>query len=202
MNDLKQVTVYMLGHKSLSGKDTVCKIMEKYIPNLERIAFADLLKSVVSKLYLLQHDQVHGESKDVIDLRYNVTPRQILQKFGQDQRSIWPEIWAAQVFHTIDDILKSKNDQSNVNKYTFVITDFRFRNEYIVADKWVRQNLPGFWKNVIPVKIVRNIEAKSGKDDISEHDLDNFEAWKYYIFNNGTIEELECAVKQLINWEQ
>ena len=54
------------------------------------------------------------------DYKPFLTPRRIFQFFGQDQRSLYEDIWAQYVFNQID-----RHPFSN-----FAITDFRFPNEY------------------------------------------------------------------------
>ncbi len=63
------------------GKDTAAKYKEDAL----RFAFADPLKEAVMALYDMSYAQVYDEAlKDVIDPRYGVTPRKILQELGTD----------------------------------------------------------------------------------------------------------------------
>lgn len=217
--------VLLLGHRSLSGKDTVAGFLKDL--DYKRFAFADKLKETVADLYDFSHEQMHGELKDVPDERYpnffdprttcvptGFTPRRILQKFGYDQRSIYPDIWATYVAKKIEwDINFSSK---GMNK--FCITDFRFRNEYEVMRKWAERynqelieedeergnptepgtNLYAMHRVfVLPVRIKRDIVAKSGANDISEHDLDEFDEWYCTIHNDSTLENLKDNVLSL-----
>lgn len=216
---MQKVIVVMLGHRSLSGKDTSAEYLKRF--SWQRMAFADKLKSTVADLYNFTREQMHGDLKDIEDPRYKntleepykfgydedsgavltwvpndnykpfFTPRRILQIFGQQQRMIYPDIWAQYVFNQIDIQRGLSSNPTQVFKY--VITDFRFKNEFDVAKRWAQTAVDGpveVEKSIYPVKINRNVIAKSGSNDISEHDLDNFTEWCDVVDNNGTIEDL------------
>lgn len=217
----QKVIVLMFGHRSLVGKDTSAEYLRQY--DWSRIAFADKLKSTVADLYGFSHEQMHGSLKDVPDERYSnlidapfnsqcglqklypdhyktlvatyLTPRRILQIFGQDQRKIFPDIWAQYVFNQIDTMRSLSSNPCQVFKY--VITDFRFKNEFEVAKKWSQLQIDGpvkVDKYIFPIKIERDIIAKSGSNDISEHDLDDFSDWYATIDNNGTLNDLQDRI--------
>lgn len=209
----KPITVIMLGHKSLVGKDTLYSSVKNF--GIARAAFADKLKSTVADLYGFSYEQMHGNLKDEMDDRYPntvdkeytqrgsggddiggqpvsiiknpdfkpyFTPRRILQIFGQQQRSLFPDIWASYVFYTEVDRLSKAG--SNI----IVVTDFRFKNEAKVAQRWAKET-----GNILHiVKINRpSVTALSGASDISENDLNTFEGWDYIIDNTGTLKEYE-----------
>jgi hypothetical protein len=204
-----RVLVVMLGYKSLSGKDTVYQFAKDL--GFVRAAFADKLKDTVADLYNLTDAQVHGSLKDVMDERYlnkrdpeyivsnthygtitslpnsdytqMFTPRRILQLFGQDQRSIYEDIWAAYVFgRTIPELVKQGHNK-------VMITDFRFRNEARVAKLWEAAD-PRHLLEVVNISRP-GIEAKSGAGDISENDLNEFEGWTASLLNDDSLESLK-----------
>lgn len=188
-------TVVMLGHQARVGKDTLAEILVRE-KQFIRTAFADALKDSVEYLYDLSHEQLYGSLKETMDTRYPnhrdssdqpdykpfLTPRRILQLYGQDQRSLYPNIWAELVFRDI-----------NRSEYTenYVITDFRFPNEYDVAKKWESES--PLTRKLFVVKIERDLdkrEAISGSTDSSETALLNFEHWDAVIQNNSSPEVL------------
>lgn len=185
------MNIFMLGHKSQAGKDTLANILiEKN--NFVRFAFADKLKFVVKDLYNFTDEQMFGEEKNIPDKRYSntvdsgvsyFTPRRILQIFGQDQRRLYADIWASYVFNAIEEHHKT-TEQKN-----YIITDFRFPNEYLVGKFWQQQD-PSI-RNIYPIKIVRkDISTEfSGSDDISETALDSFPYWNDTIYNYGNLTE-------------
>lgn len=206
------IEVIMLGHKSLVGKDTFYEFAKDF--GYVRLAFADKLKQIVMDLYNFNYDQLHGNSKDIEDFRYintvdynnsqtsnsdntltytknskiYFTPRRILQIFGQDQRKLYPDIWASYIFYVEIPRLAALG----FNK--FIITDFRFKNEFKVASEWEQKT----GNKLTVVKIHRDIIAKSGKEDISEHDLDDFTYWEYTINNTKSINEYRENVLDFI----
>ena len=209
---MKKINVVLLGYKAYSGKDTVFNIIEdNYYPDVRRKAFADRLKTTVGSLYNLTYDQLHGNKKDIPDTRYpnlldiddiksnsyvlNLSSRRILQTFAQDQRKIYPEIWADILFRDIDNSIDKICDIPC--QMSFFITDFRFKNEYDYAKRWeytVKQNVV---KKVYAVKIDRNTSRID--KDISENQLNTFDKWDHIIDNNGSIEDLETKALQLYN---
>jgi hypothetical protein len=212
--------VLMLGYKSLSGKDTFYSFAKEL--GFERVAFADKLKSSVADLYNLTWEQVHGGDKDLEDTRYKnfidkeelpveidlvtgnkmimwepnpefkefLTPRRILQIYGQQQRSLYKDIWASYVFNVkIPELMKEGHRK-------FIVTDFRFSNEAKVAEDWNTKNE----SKLFFIKIDRpQVTAKSNPSDISENDLNNFDKWSFILENNGTLEEYNEKVLNLIN---
>lgn len=159
------------------GKDTVGDYLCHNFGFI-RLAFADQLKEYVGSLYNLTHEQMYTDLKNELDPRYNLTPREILQDFGQEQRSRFPEIWP--------DIVSRKIKDEKIENV--VITDFRFQNEY----ECIRRHFPN-GVNIICVRIDRpelDDVKMPGKDNISETSLDNFQYWSLIINNNESIEEL------------
>jgi hypothetical protein len=174
------VQVILLGHKARVGKDTLGNFLIKS-KGYKRYGFADKLKSVVGDLYNFSSDQLNSELKDKIDNRYSLSPRQILQEFGQEQRKRHSDIWALYVSNCIINEVKNKQ---NCN---FVITDFRFPNEYYSLSKHLCDNLD--YVRVVASKIVRpDLPDFAGSSDISELALDDFPKWTNVIENKSSIE--------------
>lgn len=203
-----KVYTWLLGHKARVGKDTFYNTVEKLVEENEkgnvficRTAFADKLKKTVSDLYGFSSEQMYGEAKDKIDERYNRTPRDILIKFGQEQREVCPDIWANYVFDKYDLATKDFNvsgyyDQEEIDNFSlhYFITDFRFKNEYIVAERWLNTPIKDVEKRLITVDIIKSDVVSI--DDISEKDLDGFD-WNWTLENNGSLEEYQAKVKDL-----
>lgn len=210
---MSKTIVVLLGYKSRSGKDTLYDLSGKE-KGFTRAAFADKLKQTAADLYNLSDRQIFGDLKDSEDTRYpnlrdkdyiinsigeiednidfkpHLSARRILQFFGQDQRSLKPTIWADYVFNnTIPNLIKE-------GKNKFIITDFRFKNEYAVALKWQSLREDNILK---VVNIIRpGILAQSGVNDVSENELNNFRFWTDTILNTGSIEEFREASSNLL----
>jgi len=197
---MKTTRVIMFGYKALSGKDTAYNFIKEIDPTCIRLAFADKLKSVVEDLYGFSCRQMHGDLKNHEDERYPnlidnndllpfLTPRRILQIFGQDQRKIYPNIWAEYIFRQIE-----QNCSEKIKNRTYIITDFRFKNEYDVAMKWSQKTNFDYNKKLIIVKIERPILRND--TDISEVQLDTFNDWDHIINNDKSLIEYEKNVKE------
>lgn len=197
---LKTVNVVMLGYRSLAGKDTCAGFLKDY--GYQRKAFADKLKDVVADLYNLRDEQIHGCLKDVEDVRYInyrdsnpsthfLTARRILQFFGQDQRSIYPDIWAQYIFNAIDYEVLTQDK----SEFSYVITDFRFKNEYKVAERWNNTFVDGVEKRLRTIQINRpDVFARSGANDVSENELNDFKDWTHTIINDGSLDDLRAKI--------
>jgi len=227
---MSEVTVILLGHKSLAGKDTFFDAVQGL--GFVRVGFADKLKQTVADLYGFTNDQMFGNSKDIEDKRYlndydpthfynndfgdqipiryfgdsesakaedlsvnpdyrgYLTPRRVLQIFGQQQRALFPDIWAAYVFNTALPKLVAEGHKK------IVITDFRFQNEGRVAENWVKEDENS--RSLYTVKVHRpDVYAKSGSNDISEVDLDNYE-FDNTVINDGSLEEFQEKAREFV----
>lgn len=182
---MPKVITLLLGHKAEVGKDTLGNLLVER-NGFTRFGFADKLKDTVADLYNFSHTQMYEhDAKNAIDPRYGLTPRQVLIDFGQEQRSRNPNIWADYVFNQIE---KSPGG-------LFVITDFRFPNEYDVAKTWASKD-PN--REIIPIKIQRKAASTNfaGSNNISETALDNFSEWKFVIENQ------EHNIEYMYNYTQ
>lgn len=123
------------------------------------------------------------------DYKPLLTPRRILQIFGQQQRSLFPDIWAAYVFNS--EIPKLVEQGHN----KIVITDFRFKNEARVALSWSQQA----GNSLKIIKINRpSVIAKTGAGDISENDLNDFQQWDEMLDNSKDLEAYKATCITLI----
>lgn len=81
------------GHKG-HGKDTACLPLQSPELGWKKIAFAQPLKEAVSELFDIPAEYLHDpELKEKILERYNMSPRKIMQDFGQNVRSVSPNHW-------------------------------------------------------------------------------------------------------------
>jgi hypothetical protein len=190
-----RIVVLMFGHKAQRGKDESCKHLVNAF-DFKRFAFADKLKNVVADLYDFSHEQMHGDLKDVIDVRYGITPRQVLQEFGGEQRKRYPKIWAEYVFREIDQEVFVWDGVPN-ETFTFCVSDFRFHNEFDVAFNWSLDTTK-YDKSLYAVKMERpGVVGVTGTGDVSENDLNNFTKWNFVVNNDGTIEDLQWKITNI-----
>ena len=102
-----------------SGKDTCADFLVNEL-GFQKQAFAAPLKNFCQQLFLLTDDQLWGDKRDIIDTRYQLTPRQLLQKFGTDfiRDQVSPTFW-------VDRFADWCKQQSQ----SIVVSDVRFDNE-------------------------------------------------------------------------
>lgn len=101
-----------------SGKTAAAKALASL--GYRRMSFADPIKRVLQIIYAFSDDQLYGESKEIIDVRYGLTPRFMMQRFGTEVcRVLHPDTWVLALERGLDSLSTSK----------VVIDDVRFKNE-------------------------------------------------------------------------
>lgn len=171
-----------LGRKG-SGKDTIAEYLIKN-KNFVRYAFGDPVKDVVKQIFLFSDEQLHGNKKEIKDLRWNISPRQAFQAIGTDfgQYTIHKHL------SDINEVVPLRNLwvkrfemwlELNQGK-NIVISDVRFQHEIDCIKKY----------NGIIVKIIR---PSSNNDlHISENEIDSVENKNISLIlnNDSSIQEL------------
>lgn len=195
-----------LGHKKLSGKDTVGEILVKDY-GFKRMAFADELKLEVCRIWhktIMSYvrDSFDGGNKywmefscqwdydkyptpgeeDLVNyLVYTAKPAFIVSLFqghGTElRRHDDPDYWIRKLCNNWYD-----ND-------SLVITDVRFKNEARFCKHFGKV-----------VRIDRKIDHPDYGTHISESELDTYEDWDYVLDNNGTLEDLENNTKKMMDY--
>lgn len=137
-----------------------------------------------------------GKSAEVVtipnpDYKPFLTPRRILQLFGQDQRSLFPNIWASYVFTTAIPELVEQGERK------IIVTDFRFPNEAVAGARWANQSSN---HHLHLYKVHRpGVVAKTGSNDISETALDDFQDWTGTILNDGDLGRLKSRSVEVLS---
>lgn len=127
------------------GKDTIGEFLREgwdYTP----IAFADPIKRICMDIYGLSYDQCYGgdEYKEVVDERWGLTPRYIMQRVGTEMgREVHKETWVRYCFEQIERARRREPvilhipakrgffpaASSGVNASQWVVTDVRLPDE-------------------------------------------------------------------------
>lgn len=112
-----------------SGKDTVASLMETELQSLFgkrhngtfQLKFASPLKQVCRDLFGWGLRHTDGDLKEVVDPRYDVTPRHAMQTLGTEwgRGMIHPNIWV--------EIMRNKI--RNIKHAYVIVSDCRFDNE-------------------------------------------------------------------------
>jgi len=173
--------------KKQSGKTEIAKyLMEISDLKFVKLSFANKVKEVCKLIYDLSDIQLFGDQKEIIDKRYNLTPRFIMQQMGTEvARNIHSDTWIMALNSTYNMCIEF-NKQRNLAIPNFIIDDCRFLNE---AD-WIKS------KHGIIVNVNRpNIEYKDLH--LSETEMESIE-YDWNIINNRDILWLHTITERLI----
>lgn len=84
------------------GKDAVAQVLLQEF-NVKRLAFADHLKWLAMHTWNLSWAQLYGDQKEVVDPRWGLTPRFLMQRLGTEVgRNTHKETWVRKAFDTIE----------------------------------------------------------------------------------------------------
>jgi hypothetical protein len=165
-----------------SGKDTIANYLSSHY-GFVHVKIAEPLKDAVKILFNLSDDQVEGGDKELIDSRWGVTPRQIMQFFGT-------EIMQYEINRLVPNMNRNFWIMSLLHKHRdsngIVISDVRFHHE---VDSIKRS----FDQNAFIIKVTNNKVDTSSDQHISENEWLQINE-SVVIENNGTFEELQERV--------
>lgn len=187
----------IIGKKGV-GKDTLCDyLVNRY--NLEKYSFADPLKRTLIEMFCLKKEQVYEqELKEVIDPRWGISPREMMQIFGTNiiQNNInnfFPNLKTEPRLFWVEHFINSYKERMITDpNLKIIISDVRFLHEA----KAVKE---------IGGKLIRIIRSTSDDSNLnsdpdqirfqqhsSETELDDLEeGWIDDIIDNNTnLEEL------------
>jgi hypothetical protein len=136
-NIVTSITIIALIGDTRVGKDTFASLFTTQPHNFKRLAFADPIKDVAKILFNFNNEQCNSNAKELLDERWNITPRQFFQQFGTEimQRDIYKYLpsletiipvkhfWSLRLINELESLII--ND--NINN--FVISDVRFTHE-------------------------------------------------------------------------
>ena len=166
-----------------SGKDTAASYIAS-IFGYQHVKFAGRLKDCCKLLFNLTDEQLEGRLKEVVDPRWQQTPRRIMQFFGTElmqveiQRLIpglGTSFWARQ-------LLDAHRD------HCIVISDMRFVHE---ADEVMQQD-----PNALIIRVERE-EAPRDDPHPSEANVCQVPCHAVVV-NNGSVHDLHNKIKELI----
>ncbi len=178
----KQPKIYIICGKARHGKDTIAEMIQKYyIENKQEVL--NLQYSSYIKEYAKKISNWDGSEE--------TKPRELLQQLGTNI-----------IREKIDDLFFVKKLTDDIKVYSFffdvlVISDSRFKVEVNTT----RDN----FQNVVVIHVIRpdfdNGLTEEQKRHRTEVDLDDYENYDYTIINDGSIEELEKKVKEIVETE-
>lgn len=186
--------------KKRHGKDSVARILDQW--GVHRLAFADHLKRLAMQTWDLSFEQVYGdELKEVVDERWGLTPRFMLQQLGtQVGRNIHEMTWVRKALSTIE---KASKGETVVlpNLITREFESIEFAEGW--ANRWCIPDcrFPGEAEAVkakggIVIKVVRP-SLVSNDSHASETEVDNVKE-DYLVMNDGSLDDLEAQIKPIM----
>jgi hypothetical protein len=193
-----------------SGKDTAADYLVNF-HEFRRESFASTLKDAVAHVFGWDRTMLEGRTKTAREWRElvdpwwaerlgmpNLTPRWVLQYWGTEviRDGFHDDMWIASLEN------KLRNSQDSV-----VISDCRFPNEIKSIRSqggqivWVQRGITPHWYDIAARANAGDTKAAKWLKDNSIHPSET--AWAgtrfdVVIDNNGTIEELYSAVKNLV----
>lgn len=169
--------------RSRVGKDTVAQIIVDTLKNTETIILrlSQPLKDAVKALYGFSSAQLEDDSKDTIDKRFGITPREVIQHICQDT-----------MLRHGDDFFSKKVFDYEIPKHktkTIIIPDVRYAH-----DIYRIQKEGGF-----VIKVTR----PNGPQPIHlcESPIDEMKG-DYHIENDSNIEKLRHKVINILQSQQ
>lgn len=183
--------------KKRHGKDMVSAYLASH--GVRRIAFADELKRYAMQLWDLSFEQMYGgdDVREVVDERWGVTPRFIMQQFGtQVGRSVHKDTWVRKALRLIDSAYRGETvllpdlEAREFREFTFApgeaalwsIPDARFPDEANAVRA----------KGGVVIKVVRP-SIVSTDTHASETEVDNV-VEDHLVVNDGTLDDLRARV--------
>ncbi|MGM9994375.1 MAG: hypothetical protein ACI37R_06570 [Candidatus Avigastranaerophilus sp.] len=168
MNNLKKIIIF--SGKQFSGKDTVAKVLLEKFKSFKRIGIADAIK--------LKYSLKTGLSVEEIE-KNKPLYRQDLIDLGNWGRAQNPDYW-------LNSIIEYEGNT--------IVTDIRMKHELDVF-----RSHGAFTVRVDAKEEIRRKRGKIVSDnDTTETELDNIKDWDYVFDNNGSYEDLQKNIPELI----
>jgi hypothetical protein len=156
------------------GKNTAAAQFREIYPSYQERAFADPIKEMLRKGVGLDNQQLNGVLKEEIIPEFGVSPRTMMQTLGTEwgRHMMGGNFWLTCMKRRI-------HPTENV-----VITDVRFQNEA----EYVREN--GLLVHIMGRGGIEGGHASEA--GVEPHDGD------YYIYNDGTYEDLYMKIELML----
>lgn len=182
--------------KKRVGKDTVADyLVNKY--DFVKYSFGQPIKEVAKIMFDFSDEQLNGDLKEVVDIRWGISPRQFFQDFGTEyMQYIFPEhfpnskkvvpnkcFWVKRFI-----IWYQKEKEKNPN-IKVVIADVRFKHEVDVLKK-MKAYLMKIENNRI-----YNLDTHSSENELNELKKDDY---NYIIHNNTSVDTLYENIDTII----
>jgi len=180
------VLIGICGQKGV-GKDTLADyVIENY--KFTQYAFAYPLKKLIKELFDLSDEQLYGSLKETIDIRWNTTPRKLMQYIGTELfrnqlKNLIPEL-------NFDNLwIRKFDDWYSKQTGNIVVADVRFTDEMDVIKK----------NGGIIIKIDRSLNYT---DDHSSEQFFQTVCPDYILNNNTSKEDLYSQIDDILKMKK
>lgn len=185
--------------RSRSGKDTTANIIMSIYPDqytLQR--FAQPIKNALKEIYDFTPEQLEDDEKELIDERYNITPRQAMQEMTAHYlKKHGGAFFSERVFTAFDisasvsasvSASASASDNANVSApFGIIIPDVRYEHDINAIRT----------RGGIIIKVIRPSLTTTQQHTV-EDNIQTFEA-DYTIVNDGNIPLLRNKIVNIFN---
>lgn len=178
--------IIAFGHRKRVGKDLACNLLFRHLrlnkKDVQKSGFAHELKVICNQLYGwggLQlpsyYDKPENEYLREVPLEaFGKTPRQMWIEVSQNLKAVYNDTWL--------NLLVNKYNKANI----LLISDLRFPNEV----DYIKSN------GGIVVRIDNPRVPHS--DDPADVALANYDGWDQIILNDGTVEEYNTKLINMV----
>jgi len=174
--------------KANSGKDIAAKVFFNNLDEVKLVSFADPIKEIVRTMFpKTKRNILYGSSKyreefipEVFVNGKQITYRELIQNIGMDGRKYNENIWV--------DIVNYKEGRALKREmHFFIVKDVRFKNEFY----YLKQSGYKTIRIIRDSKKINHI-SETEQDEISNKEFDHI------IYNNGTLEQFENSIFNII----
>ncbi len=168
------------------GKDTIANYLAGY--GYEHIKITAPLKAVCKTLFHFSDDQLETDIKEVVDPRWGVSPRQVMQFLGTEVfqykvQELLPQMGRNFWINSLTTLIETNPDKK------YVISDLRFLHEHKALEKF----------DMLTIKISSNrVQHNSTDLHQSECEYQNIHT-DVHVPNNGTKEDLYTKIDTIFD---
>jgi dephospho-CoA kinase len=162
--------------RSRSGKDTIANIIKDYYTDYQICRFAQPIKNALKEIYGFSFNQLENDEKEMIDMRYGLTPREAMQEMTSYYLTKHgPSFFSDKVFSLVDNNIATK----------IIIPDVRYSHDLVQIRK----------RGGIIIKVIR---SELSIQHLTENHILDLEG-DYTITNDSDIISLENKVYNIID---
>jgi dephospho-CoA kinase len=164
--------------RSRSGKDSIATIIQKIYPHYTIQRFAQPIKNALKEIYNFTPEQLEDDSKEVIDIRHNITPREAMQEMTRYYlNKHGPDFFSKQVFRLYD---------NNIEK-CIIVPDVRYAYDIHQIKR----------RGGLIIKVIRPMNTHTIEHSVEDH-INSLQS-DYTIQNDSDLLSLEKKVAEIFN---